>query len=190
MTPSENRRILVIDDNLSIHDDFRKILESAGDEESTLREKEALLFGQTSPTVAAVEGFEVVTAAQGQEGLERIVTARREGRPFALVFVDLRMPPGWDGVETIERILPADPDVQLVICSAYSDYSAREILTRLGISDRLLMLRKPCDSAEILLLATSLCRKWNLAHVAESAACVPGTSCGGCDEPTSSNTTA
>ena len=57
-----------------------------------------------------------------------------------------------------------DPDIQLVICSAYSDYSARDIMLRLGVSDRLLMLRKPCDTAEILLIATALCEKWNLAQ--------------------------
>lgn len=93
-----------------------------------------------------------------------ILAARRAGRPYALAFVDIRMPPGFDGVETIERVLELDSDIQFVICSAYSDYSAPEILARLGITDRLLLLRKPCDAAEILLMSCTLCEKWSLAR--------------------------
>lgn len=175
MSEPVNRRILIIDDNPSIHDDFRKILEGRSPCQASLDAKEALLFG-AAPQATQAEHFEIDSAYQGEEGLERIVHAREQGRPFALTFVDVRMPPGWDGVETIERIWPADPDLQVVICSAYSDYSAQDILHRLGVSDRLLMLRKPCDSAEILLIATALCNKWNLAQPAR-------VGCGPCEEP-------
>ncbi len=167
MTYSANRRIVIIDDNPSIHDDFRKILQPTDPGSASLDAKEALLFGE-SPSAETETGFEVDSAFQGHEGLEMIAAARREGRPYALAFVDIRMPPGMDGVEAIERIWPVDDEIQFVICSAYSDYSAREILVRLGVSDRLLMLRKPCDSAEILLLATTLCEKWNLARAASA----------------------
>ena len=163
MAATRNHRILIIDDNPSIQDDFRKILENRSKGDTALHAKEALLFGdlQSARTGA---GFEIDSANQGEEGLGLIVRARQEGRPYALTFVDVRMPPGIDGVETIERIWPADPNIQVVICSAYSDYSARDILLRLGVSDRLLMLRKPCDAGEILLIATALCEKWNLAR--------------------------
>ena len=164
MTLPENRRVLIIDDNPSIHDDFRKILGAIGGLDSSLRAKESLLFGDTDEP-QLLEGFELAAAYQGDEGLERIVEARREGRPFTIAFVDIRMPPGMDGIETIARAWDADPELQFVICSAYSDYTARDILVRLGVSDRLLLLRKPCDSAEILLIATALCRKWNLRHL-------------------------
>lgn len=172
MFSSENRRILIIDDNPSIHDDFRKILNSMDGGNASLDAKAAMLFGETQPAESH-EAFEIHSAFQGDEGLEKIVEARREGRPFALAFVDIRMPPGMDGVEAIERTWDADPDIQFVICSAYSDYTARDILVRLGISDRLLLLRKPCDSAEILLIATALCRKWNVAQVANGTATTP-----------------
>jgi CheY-like chemotaxis protein len=148
---SKNTRVLIIDDNPSIHHDFRKIL-GGSQRDSSLDAQEALLFGESRPA-GGDEGFEIDSAL-----------ARREGRPYALAFVDIRMPPGMDGVETIEKIWPLDADLQFVICSAYSDYSAQDILARLGVSDRLLMLRKPCDGAEILLLATALCEKWNLAQ--------------------------
>jgi YesN/AraC family two-component response regulator len=110
------------------------------------------------------EGFDLESAYQGEEALEKILQAREQDCPFAVAFVDIRMPPGWDGIETIQRVWSVDPELQFVICSAYSDYSAREILHRLGVSDRLLMLRKPCDAAEILLMAVALCEKWNLAR--------------------------
>lgn len=164
MTHSRNRRILIIDDNTSIHDDFRRILGHRGPGREAMEATEALLFG-TPKGPTAVEGFEIESAFQGEEGLNRVVSARQDSRPFAMAFVDIRMPPGWDGVETVERIWQAEPDVQIVICSAYSDYSAQDIVMRLGISDQLLMLRKPCDSDEILLMASVLCRKWELSQM-------------------------
>ena len=155
-------RVLIIDDNPSIHDDFRKIL-SGVPRDTALDAKETLLFGSV-PAAESDDRFELDSAFQGEDGVEKVIQARREGNPYALAFVDIRMPPGIDGVETIEKIWPLDPDIQFVICSAYSDYPAQDILFRLGVSDRLLMLRKPCDTAEILLLATALCEKWNLAQ--------------------------
>lgn len=164
---SKNTRVLIVDDNPSIHHDFRKILGGA-QRDASLDAQEALLFGESRPT-GGDEGFDIDSAFQGEEGVERILQARREGRPYAMAFVDIRMPPGMDGIETIEKIWPLDPDLQFVICSAYSDYSAQDILARLGVSDRLLMLRKPCDGAEILLLATALCEKWNLAQAVRAS---------------------
>ena len=162
-----NRRVLIIDDNPSIHGDFRKILEDRSPSGSSLDAKEALLFGESKQPVPAAH-FDVDSAFQGAEGVEQIVRAREEGRPYALAFVDIRMPPGLDGVETIERAWKEDPDLQMVICSAYSDYSAQDILHRLGVSDRLLMLRKPCDGAEIMLIAAALSHKWSLAQSVRS----------------------
>ncbi|MGE0607856.1 MAG: response regulator transcription factor [Pirellulales bacterium] len=167
---SKNRRVLIIDDNPSIHADFRKIL-GGRPVHPGLDAKEAVLFGPVEGGRAsgADDAFDIDSASQGEEGLEMALQARREGCPYALAFVDLRMPPGMDGVETIERIWPLDAEMQFVICSAYSDYSAQDIVQRLGCSDRLLLLRKPCDGAEILLLAMALCEKWNLAHAMKEA---------------------
>ena len=86
------------------------------------------------------------------------------GKPYALAFVDMRMPPGWDGVETIEHIWKVDPEIQVVICTAFSDHPWHRIAARLGKSDRLLILRKPFDAVEVEQLASSLTHKWNLAQ--------------------------
>ena len=69
--------------------------------------------------------------------------------PYALAFVDIRMPPGWDGVETIERIWRICPDLQAVICTAYSDYSWDNIIGRFGHTDNLLILKKPFETVEV-----------------------------------------
>src|SRR5262249_42713025 len=111
-----NRRILVVDDNRSIHDDFRKILGGAREDRSELDALDAELFG----TAAEQEdvGFELDSAFQGEEALEKIKEARSANRPYALLFVDVRMPPGLDGIQTTARILEQDPEASVVICSA------------------------------------------------------------------------
>jgi diguanylate cyclase (GGDEF)-like protein/PAS domain S-box-containing protein len=85
-------------------------------------------------------------------------------QPYSVAFVDMRMPPGWDGVQTIKRLWELDPELQCVICTAYSDYSWEEILDELGVGDRLLLLRKPFDAAEVCQLACALTEKWHLAR--------------------------
>lgn len=159
---AENRRILVIDDNESIHEDFQKILQaSAGDE--SLDQARAALFG-APPLMRALGRFELDCAEQGQSALTLVQMARAEGRPYAVAFVDMRMPPGWDGLQTIEHLWEVDPDIQTVICTAYTDHPWEEIVHRLGHDDRLLILNKPFSSVEVSQLATSLTRKWNLAQ--------------------------
>ncbi len=161
---SQHLRVLVIDDNLSIHEDFRKILQP-GTETQGLDEARASLFGGESFQKALVR-FELDYADQGQAALALVQMARREGRPYAVAFVDMRMPPGWDGLETIERMWEVDPEIQTVICTAYTDHSWDDIIRRLGCDDRLLILQKPFSSVEVSQLAASLTTKWKLARQA------------------------
>ncbi len=95
--------------------------------------------------------------------------ARNEGRPYAVAFVDMRMPPGWDGLETIEHLWEVDAELQVVICTAYTDHSWEDIVSRLGHDDRLLILQKPFSSIEVSQAATALTRKWNLARQAKES---------------------
>ena len=158
------RRILVIDDNPSIHDDFRKVLDESGEDEE-LGELEAELFGEFSPVSEQIH-FDVSHAYQGQEGLQFIEKALSTEQPFDMAFVDMRMPPGWDGLQTIENLWKVDPDLQVVICSAYSDYPLSEIRRRLGLTDKLLILKKPFDNSEVCQLAATLTEKRRLARQA------------------------
>lgn len=156
-------RILVIDDNHSIHQDFAKILSPPASDDPALDDMEAALFGSEKPTSAPIS-FELDFASQGAEGLTMVEHALAAGRPYALAFVDGRMPPGWDGIETIQRLWQADPELQTVLCTAYADYSWQEIRRILGETDSLLIIKKPFDNMEVLQLAHALTRKWELAR--------------------------
>jgi two-component system, sensor histidine kinase and response regulator len=165
-TKTSHRRILVVDDNEAIHKDFRKIFSTANSTGGALDAAEALLFGEESAPGNA--GFEIDSAFQGKEGLEMVRKAVAEGRPYPLAFVDVRMPPGWDGIETVMRIWQEYPDLQVVICTAYSDYSWDDMLKNLGCTDRLVILKKPFEVIEVLQLAEALTEKWNLAQQAKA----------------------
>ena len=159
--PLGNRRILIIDDNASIHADFRKVLgpQAEHSAQAALDVLEANLFGGDA-AVSARPNFEIDSAHQGKEGVAMVHQALSEGRPYAMAFVDMRMPPGWDGLKTIERLWATDPEVQVVICSAHTDYDWTEVVQRLGHSEKLLVLRKPAEPIEVMQCATALCRKW------------------------------
>jgi CheY-like chemotaxis protein len=162
---STNHRLLVIDDNPAIHEDFRKIFQRPGASADALAESEAALFGEASQTVPQLL-FEVEFASQGAEGAALVGGARSQNKPYALAFVDMRMPPGWDGLETTARIWELDPAVQIVICTAYSDHSWEDILARLGHTDGLVILKKPFDNIEVLQLASTLTEKWRRTQIA------------------------
>jgi len=159
-----NRRILVVDDNPAIHEDFRKILGITLDGSDQLRQAAAELFDEDLQDQSSFSGFEIDSAFQGREGYDLVKKATREGRPYALAFVDVRMPPGWDGLETVARLWQADPEVLVVLCTAYSDYSWEEVVDSLGRTDRFLILKKPFDNVEVRQLAMALVEKWHLAR--------------------------
>lgn len=160
-----NRRVLVVDDNEAIHADFRKILTPEPAASADLLAAEADLFGEAAPVEDRVE-FELQTASQGQEGYELVKAAAAAGKPFAMAFVDMRMPPGWDGLETITRIWAEFPEIEMVVCTAFSDYSWEEMIRKLGRTDRLLIVKKPFDHIEVLQVASALTHKWNLQQQA------------------------
>jgi two-component system NtrC family sensor kinase len=163
MNTAANRRILLVDDLPSIHEDFRKILCTPA-AEADLEADEALLFGE--PTNTASVRFDVDSAFQGAEGLEKVQASLLANSPYAMAFLDVRMPPGWDGVETAERLWQADPRLQIVFCTAFSDCSWSDVLTRLNARDRLLILKKPFDAIEAYQFANALTTKWQVTEQA------------------------
>lgn len=160
-------RILIIDDNPAIHQDFVKILNIS--EHSILLDKfDAELFNEDNPKAKlALPKFQIDCANQGLEGVELVQLAKMNKQPYALAFVDVRMPPGIDGVETIKRIWAIDSQIQIVICSAYSDYSWDDTIRALGLSDNLLVLKKPFDIISVRQIATALTQKWRLCRETE-----------------------
>ena len=158
-------RILVIDDTPAIHADIRKVLapEAIQDE---LDELTAQLFDDGDGPCPPSLNYQVDSAFQGATGLNMVAKAIEDGQPYSMAFVDVRMPPGWNGVETIERIREVDQDIQIVMCTAYSDFSWRDIQNRFGRNDWMLIIHKPFDVAEVQQLACALSEKWSLARLA------------------------
>src|SRR5271156_3654512 len=108
--PQKNRRILVIDDNRTIHQDFNKIFRHSQDAPDDMDAAMTALFGETE-TQPQQPRFEIDSAYQGKEGFELIEKSLAENRPYAMAFVDVRMPPGWDGVETTANIWKKYPEL-------------------------------------------------------------------------------
>ncbi|MFT3782274.1 MAG: response regulator [Nibricoccus sp.] len=162
---SRNYRVLVIDDTPSIHEDFRKILAPGSNSTNRINSLVSAIFGAPPPKEpSGGSTFTVDSATQGEEGLAMVIDALARRQPYAVAFVDMRIPPGWDGLETIRHIWATDPHIQIVICTAYSDHSWAAISQRVGQSDNLLILKKPFDQIEVLQLAHALSRKWQLAQ--------------------------
>src|SRR3979490_301018 len=159
-----HRRVLVIDDNPAIHEDMRKILGPGLVDSTQVTESAAAVFGDAAKNTAALPVFQVESASQGEEGVTMVRHARDRDQPYAVAFVDARMPPGWDGLETIARLWEQDPDMLIILCTAYSDYSWHEIRARLAHPERLVILKKPFDNMEVLQLADGLTEKWRLAR--------------------------
>src|SRR3989475_6828834 len=165
-TIQSGQRILVIDDNRAIHEDFCKILGANHPGREGLEEREAILFDEPAPT-SRRQVFQIDSAFQGEDGLRLLKLAVESGEPYALAFVDVRMGPGWDGIETTVKLWEVDPDLQVVICTAHSDYSWDDMVDKLGHSDRLVILKKPFDNVEVQQLANALTQKWRLLQQAK-----------------------
>jgi two-component system NtrC family sensor kinase len=152
-----NNRILIVDDSPSLHDDYRKIL--ARTESAELAAAELAVFDEAEQIIPP---FELTSASQGEQAIELVKAACAAGRSFAVAFVDVRMPPGIDGIETVGRLWKIDPELQVVICTAHTDHSWTDMAHQLGAAERWVMLKKPFDNIEVLQLANSLAEKWAL----------------------------
>ena len=117
---------------------------------------EEALFGTAQP---ARPTFSLDSAYQGEEALELVERALAEGKPYAMAFTDMRMPPGWDGLQTIEQLWRVDPHLQIALCTAYSDYSWETMAKRLELDDQLFILKKPFTALEIQCKPKALRRK-------------------------------
>ncbi len=162
-------RILVADDNKQIHKDFMTTLGSDHAVEEENKElddliKDILDEGSSIESDAYTNcpyEFDLDFALQGEEAAKMVDQAYYEEQPYSVVFMDVRMPPGWTGIETIKRIWQKHPDIEMVICTAYSDYTWEDFSNILGVSHRLLLLKKPFDKMEVKQLALSLSMKSN-----------------------------
>ncbi len=161
-------RILIVDDNEAIHYDFKEILgrmQNAKEREDQLLREE--LFGDElkhiEPRIETPK-YIIDNAYQGMEAIKMVDQSYEDGLPYALIFMDVRMPPGINGVETIRKIWEKHPEIEIVLCTAFSDYTWEKILDEFGGTDHLLFMKKPFDGVSIKQTAFSLTTKWHLAR--------------------------
>lgn len=168
-------RILIADDNRDIHEDIRYILERSHqrlDQDQELQSLREALFGDEEPAAGPsnqqqAQAYRIDDAYQGEEAVDLVSAAIRQGDPYAMVFMDVRMPPGIDGIEAILQIWTIDPHVSIAICTAHSDYSWDQIVERLGIKNNLLFVRKPFDQVAIKQIALAMTTQWQMRHERE-----------------------
>lgn len=160
------RRLLVIDDQQEIHDTFARIFSPAGDDDAALEAFESRFLSVDADhpasarrTTTGQPRYELAFAHSGEQAIDLVRESARNGVPYSVAFVDMRMPLGWDGLETTERLWKIDPSLQVVICTAHSDHQWGDVLRRLGYTDRLLLIKKPFESDEVRQLALALSEK-------------------------------
>ncbi len=155
-----NNRLLIVDDNPAIHEDFRRILSPSDFGEEALSAAERQLFGEQGERKVLRPDFQIAFASQGEEGVSLVKNAIEQDRPFAAAIVDVRMPPGIDGIQTVKKLWRVQSDLQIIVCTAYSEYSWEEMVEEVGVSHRLVVLKKPFDPIEVMQLANAMTKKW------------------------------
>ena len=168
----KKNRILLVDDNEAIHEDIISILSSHRENTNPeLQSIEEKLFGSNDQSLNDLTeniDYEIDHAYQGKEALQMVDQAEADGNPYSLIFMDVRMPPGMDGIQTTKKIREKHPYIEIVICTAYSDYSWSQIIHNLGFSDKLLFMKKPFDATALKQTALTLTTKWQLQQEAIS----------------------
>ena len=164
-----NRRVLIVDDQPELHDDLKEMLapvtgELGSDELAAAFSGPGGETDSAMPDEVVLPDFELSHAFNGLEGCKRIEKAYRGGEPFALAFVDVRMPPGMDGIDTIQRIRRTDRHVEIVVMTAYSDRTLEDIVRRTELLHKMLYVRKPFTREEIQQTTRCLVGKWNVEH--------------------------
>jgi CheY-like chemotaxis protein len=156
-------RILIVDDQSEIHNSFKELLSSNTRSQSSIAQLAADIFDETS-TAVSLPSYRIDSAFSGEEAFAMVVDAFEIDDPYSLIFMDMRMPPGWDGLETTQKIWEKIPDVEIVICSAYSEFKWGEIQESVGITDHLLFVKKPFDVVEMQQMTYALTEKWRMAR--------------------------
>jgi len=156
-------RILIADDTPALHESYRNIFAVGTDELACLPGMAKFAPDHVEPKTPAAPAYALTHVKQGEEALATAFNAQQVGKPFALAILDVRMPPGIDGVQTARRLREQHPGMQIVLCTAFADYTWSDLLEAFPESDGVLLLKKPFDAIEIHQIAAALCRKWHLA---------------------------
>ncbi|MFA6714458.1 MAG: response regulator [Victivallales bacterium] len=164
---------MIVDDQEDLREQLAKLLVSSGQPNKTtslvqsMRER---LMGlgddeKQTPPPRTVPQYDIDTAGQGEEAFEMVQAAIKNGAPYAVIFTDMRMPPGWDGLKTAKKIREIDKYIEIVIMTAYADHTQSTIAQEIGMPEKLLYIKKPFQTEEIFQLAMSLTAKWSSEYL-------------------------
>ncbi|MCI1142683.1 EAL domain-containing protein [Sphingomonas sp. WKB10] len=165
MTAAVSKRLLIVDDEPAMHDSYARCFAvQRGAAENALDAMAAELFGDDAPAAdtAADDSFDLTHCHQGLDAVAAVEAALAAGTPYAVAFIDVRMPPGIDGRETARRIRALDPEINLCIVTGFSDFSPIEISKVAGPADKIFYIAKPFEVAEIVQTATALAHRWQV----------------------------
>ena len=157
-----NYRVLIVDDEAAIHHDFKDMLNPTSAQALTDQLAETLLDEDSKNKTSFLPNFELLHATSGEEAQDIICTGKASNCPIAVAYIDVRMPPGIDGVEAIRRIRQIEKDIELVIMTAYTDKPLPEIVHDMELLHKLLYIRKPFAPEEVQQITLSLVEKWNI----------------------------
>lgn len=156
-------RILVVDDDAMLIGEYLRCLGSDFEPDlatTTLGDLEKVLFGEETDEKGAAK-FDVQSRSQGNTAVEAVRDAVKVGNPFSIVFLDIRMPPGIDGIEAARRIRELDPNVNIVIVTGSLSPEPEDLGAEIPPADRIFFFKKPFHAVECRQLAAALCGKWH-----------------------------
>ena len=157
-----NYRVLIVDDEAGIHSDFKDMLNPNGTQTLTDQLAASLLDEDLENKTAFLPPFELLHVTSGEEAYDIISAGKESNRPIAVAYIDVRMPPGIDGVEAIRRIRQIEKDIELIIMTAYTDKPLPEIVRDMELLHKLLYIRKPFAPEEVQQITLALVEKWNI----------------------------
>jgi CheY-like chemotaxis protein len=165
-------RVLIADDEAEVRSAYREVLSEAdmSGETAVFRNLRERLF--TKPAADQVARalaspsttFAPVFCAGAEAAVAAVRDALAAEEPFAVAFLDMRMPPGPDGVWAAARIRELDPAIEIVLCTAYSDVDPAEMGSIVPPEEKLSYLQKPFHPHEIRQMTISLASKWRSEH--------------------------
>lgn len=157
--PLESIRILAIDDDPEILQGYKQTFEPKKQRGiSSLLE----ILHQVNTAPVSREGFQLDTATSGEEGLKLVKRAIENGTPYTLLFLDMRMPNGWDGMKSAHEIRQVDPDIRIIIISAYRDHTLQKMREEMG--SNFVFHQKPYLQDELIQLSTFMAQEWQQAR--------------------------
>ena len=157
-----NYRVLIVDDEAGIHSDFIDMLNPDITRTLTDELAENLLAEVPGKKPSFLPNFELLHATSGEEAYDIVRAGKESNRPIAVAYIDVRMPPGIDGVEAIRLIRQIEKDIELVIMTAYTDKPLPEIVRDMELLHKLLYIRKPFAPEEVQQITLALVEKWNV----------------------------